>query len=161
MTVTRRTKRTFFFVVVGLLAVGIVGSIAWLVWYDMNEGRTPPTSGGDDNPFTELAARNLEADIWRTRRTVQVDGFLGTCLARLHYRAGRYPDSLKDLLKKPPDWPASHWDGPYVSTLELLNDPWNRPYQYRYPGVHSLQSYDLWSVGPDGVNGTADDISNW
>jgi len=162
VTVTRRTKHTFFFVVVGLLAVGVVGSIAWLVWYDMSRGRIASTSGGHDyNPLTELAGRNLEADIRRTRRTIQADGFLGTCLARLQYRAGRYPDRLKDLLERPPDWPSSQWAGPYVSTPELLNDPWGRPYQYRCPGTHNSGAYDLWSVGLDGVDGTADDIGNW
>jgi general secretion pathway protein G len=37
-------------------------------------------------------------------------------------------------------------------------DPWGRPYQYRNPG--SIQSWELYSLGPDGVD-SADDIVSW
>ena len=40
-------------------------------------------------------------------------------------------------------------------------DPWGRPYQYRYPGQHNKDKYDIWSSGKDGQDGTADDIGNW
>ncbi|MEM9226483.1 MAG: type II secretion system protein GspG [Verrucomicrobiota bacterium] len=39
-------------------------------------------------------------------------------------------------------------------------DPWDKPYQYRYPGTRNTSSYDLWSLGPDGVE-SDDDIGNW
>jgi general secretion pathway protein G len=29
------------------------------------------------------------------------------------------------------------------------------------PGTHNPDSYDVWSLGPDGINGTQDDIGNW
>jgi general secretion pathway protein G len=44
---------------------------------------------------------------------------------------------------------------------KLPNDPWGRPYHYRYPGFNRPESYDLWSDGKDGVEGTGDDIANW
>ena len=34
------------------------------------------------------------------------------------------------------------------------------PYQYRYPSAHGVK-YDIWSYGPDGMDGTQDDICNW
>lgn len=40
------------------------------------------------------------------------------------------------------------------------NDPWGRPYGYRLkksPGTNALEPY-VWSNGPDGISGTADDI---
>lgn len=37
-------------------------------------------------------------------------------------------------------------------------DPWGNPYRYRTPGQRSDRPFDVWSLGPDGVNGTADDI---
>jgi len=40
-------------------------------------------------------------------------------------------------------------------------DPWNNAYHYVYPGVHNKGGYDLWSSGPDGVDGNDDDIKNW
>ena len=145
-----------------VLAAGIVGSIGWLVWYDMSEGYTAPTveeSGSD--PLWGLSTRDVQADVGRARRTVRSNGFLGSIFTRFHHRAGRYPDRLEDLLERPPDLEPSRWDGPYVSTREVLNDPWGRPYRCRHPGVHNEGGYDLWSVGPDGVDDTPDDIGNW
>lgn len=47
--------------------------------------------------------------------------------------------------------------------LELVKavtaDPWGQPYRYVSPGQHG--PYDLFSVGPDGVEGTDDDVTNW
>jgi len=44
---------------------------------------------------------------------------------------------------------------------EALMDPWGHKYQYRNPGKHNTGSYDIYSLGPDGQEGTADDIGNW
>jgi general secretion pathway protein G len=43
----------------------------------------------------------------------------------------------------------------------LPMDPWNHPYVYRNPGKHNPTSFDLYSLGPDGQDGTEDDIGNW
>jgi general secretion pathway protein G len=50
--------------------------------------------------------------------------------------------------------------GPYLKK-GLPNDPWGRPYRYRNPGVRNPGSYDLWSLGKDGIEGTSDDIANY
>jgi len=40
-------------------------------------------------------------------------------------------------------------------------DPWGRPYQYACPGEHNTESFDLWSLGPNG-NGRGDaGLNNW
>lgn len=44
---------------------------------------------------------------------------------------------------------------------EALMDPWGRPYQYRNPGKKDPAGYDLYSLGPDGVEGSPDDVGNW
>ena len=44
---------------------------------------------------------------------------------------------------------------------EALMDPWGHKYQYRNPGKHNTGSYDIYSFGPDGLEGTKDDIGNW
>ncbi len=44
---------------------------------------------------------------------------------------------------------------------ELNKDPWGNAYVYLVPGEHHRDSYDLFSVGPDGARGTADDIAPW
>ena len=43
----------------------------------------------------------------------------------------------------------------------LPKDPWNHDFLYRSPARNSALPYDLWSLGPDGVSGTQDDIGNW
>jgi len=43
----------------------------------------------------------------------------------------------------------------------VLRDPWGREYRYSTPAKHTNKEYDLWSVGPDGIDGSQDDIGNW
>lgn len=76
---------------------------------------------------------------------------------------GDYPSTAEALkaLVTAPSGKADRWRGPYVTEGGIPLDPWKRPYQYRYPGVKNKNGYDLWSSGPDGQDGTADDIGNW
>ncbi len=52
------------------------------------------------------------------------------------------------------------WAGPYLGKPVPL-DPWGSPYQYEYPGTHDETKPDIWSFGPDMINGNDDDIGNW
>jgi|WetSurMetagenome_2_1015567.scaffolds.fasta_scaffold90086_1 general secretion pathway protein G len=52
------------------------------------------------------------------------------------------------------------WNGPYLRK-EIPLDPWQRPFHYRNPGLHDPDTYDLWSDGIDGIEGTKDDITNF
>lgn len=88
-----------------------------------------------------------------------------TSLTRYDIDMGSYPtteDGLQSLIKAPAD-KADRWQGPYLDAPngKLPLDPWGHDYKYVSPGVHNKDSYDLWSVGPDGVDGTADDVGNW
>ncbi len=57
---------------------------------------------------------------------------------------------------------TSRWDGPYLKKNEIPLDPWGNPYQYEYPSTHGNgDNPDIWSFGPDGQDGTEDDITNW
>jgi len=153
---TYREKQKLLFVFAAVLAIGVIGSIAWMVWYDANKGHTPSAiSASTHASDLGLSSRDLVADIGRVSRVIQRDGVLGLYLARFQLRAKRYPARLEELLD------PSDGSQPVVGTPQVLNDPWNRMYQYRYPGEHPPQEYDLWSLGPDGVDGTEDDITNW
>jgi general secretion pathway protein G len=44
---------------------------------------------------------------------------------------------------------------------EVPKDPWGQEYKYRYPAQKSKKSYDVWSIGKDGVDGSEDDVGNW
>jgi general secretion pathway protein G len=41
-------------------------------------------------------------------------------------------------------------------------DAWGQPFLYRCDGSqHNTGTFDLWSVGRDGKDGTEDDVTNW
>ena len=43
----------------------------------------------------------------------------------------------------------------------LFTDPWGHPIMYQVPGTRSGSKFDVYSPGPDGIDGTRDDIGNW
>ena len=72
---------------------------------------------------------------------------------------GNYPDGSVGLEALVVNVNGSaNGDGPYLKKIEL--DPWNNPYVYQFPSAHGME-YDLCSNGPDGAEGTEDDICNW
>jgi general secretion pathway protein G len=86
---------------------------------------------------------------------------LGVVLGSFEIDCGRYPttqEGLQALLQQPSN--APDWHGPYVER-GMPKDPWGNPYVYRCPGQHNTNGYDLYSCGPDGQEGGADDIDNW
>ncbi len=88
---------------------------------------------------------------------------LGATLDLYRLDVGRYPTQehgLEALLKRPPD--AENWNGAYVRKRDMLNDPWDRMFIYRYPGEHG--EYDLFSLGADekeGGEGEDTDVVSW
>ena len=52
------------------------------------------------------------------------------------------------------------WGGPYIESTATSRDPWGGEYQYASPGKDG-RSFDIWSYGPDGIDGTEDDIGSW
>jgi general secretion pathway protein G len=73
-----------------------------------------------------------------------------------------YPTSdqgLEALVKEPTTEPEpKKWakEG-YID--RLADDPWGSPYLYLQPGLHG--SFDISSLGPDGLPDTEDDLGNW
>ncbi len=78
---------------------------------------------------------------------------------------GRPPTTeqgLDALLNPPADLSdPSKWAGPYLTDSVQTTDPWGSPYQYVSPGTRTRDGFDVWSLGPDGMDGTEDDIGNW
>lgn len=74
---------------------------------------------------------------------------------------GTYPDELIQLVEQPEDEEAkAKWNGPYLRNFDDVRDAWGQRLEYRYPGKNHKDGYDLWSIGPDGEDGTDDDITN-
>jgi general secretion pathway protein G len=73
---------------------------------------------------------------------------------------GYYPPGTNGLLELVQQSNgATNWQGPYLEKFPV--DPWGNRYTYECPGWHNTNAYDLFSAGPDGRLGTADDIGNW
>ena len=61
---------------------------------------------------------------------------------------GSYPaanEGLVALVKRPASAPA--WNGPYLKTGSVPDDPWGHPYIYKVPGDHSPYEIDSQGAG--------------
>ena len=68
---------------------------------------------------------------------------------------------LQALLTQPAGGTLPNWKGPYLDPPVIRPDPWGHNYVYRYPGQKNPTGYDLFSPGPNGIEGDEDDIGNW
>ena len=66
---------------------------------------------------------------------------------------GRFPESLEELVNPPPNAQGTR-DEPYLEKMPI--DPWNHPYVFTIEDGRPV----IICVGPDGQEGTQDDISN-
>ncbi|HTQ38113.1 MAG TPA: type II secretion system major pseudopilin GspG [Pirellulales bacterium] len=89
---------------------------------------------------------------------VQVEAISDQC-ERYNLDMNAYPTTLDQLFTNPGGPKADAWTGPYL-TKEVPLDPWGNPYQIQSPGARHPDKVDVWSYGPDGQNGTQDDIYN-
>ncbi len=112
--------------------------------------------------MVNISKRSQQARINTT--LLQMASF-DTALGQFEVHVGRYPETregLQALITRPSSVAESMWDGPYLKLKggELPRDRWGNAFGYRSPGTHNAD-YDLWSLGPDGREGTEDDITNW
>jgi general secretion pathway protein G len=92
---------------------------------------------------------------------VQIES-LSSALELFKLDTGRYPTSsegLRALVEAPSG--VTSWNGPYLTKRDVPNDPWGRPYNYRFPGQNG--PFDIFSLGADnqvGGTGENEDITN-
>jgi general secretion pathway protein G len=136
-----RTSRRGFTLMEMIIVLTI---IALLVALAMNT-----LTGVGDTAKEEAAAANVTA--------------FKTALYSYQLESGSLPTTeqgLTALWVKPTVEPVpARWHAMFSE--EQSTDPWGHPYQYRYPGKHNPDSFDVFSLGPDGLPETADDIGNW
>ena len=92
-----------------------------------------------------------------------VDGAFRTTLNLYELDNGTFPTTeqgLKALVEKPTSEPVPRNWRQYLEKKTIPKDPWDHDYVYISPGVHNPDSYDLSSLGKDGVESN-DDIRNW
>jgi general secretion pathway protein G len=103
----------------------------------------------------------------RARVTKAKQDIQGLVTALNMYRLDNYvypstEQGLEALVRRPSGQPeAPNWRaGGYLDRLP--QDPWGRPYQYLYPGVHG--EFDVWTFGANGMpggEGINAEIGNW
>jgi general secretion pathway protein G len=91
-----------------------------------------------------LTGRSEEAK--RSVARADIDANIGMALDLYELDNGEFPESLETLRPK------------YLKKKPI--DPWGRQYQYVNPGTHNTDTYDLYSLGKDGVE-SGDDVTNW
>ena len=138
-TLARKRSRARTFTMVELLLVLVIlATLAAIVL---------PKFTGRSEQARETAARTEISGVEMALDAFEVD-------------QGFYPSSdqgLKALVEEPDA--VKNWR-PYLKKA-VEKDPWGNPYVYVYPGKHNENGYDLSSCGPDGREGTDDDITNW
>jgi len=100
-----------------------------------------------------LVGQTQEARIARCNADI---ASISMALDMFELHNGRFPEKLDDLRTNPGS--LSSWKGPYLK--KDPKDPWGKAYLYKIPGTHN-NDYDLFSSGPNGIEGDTDDIGNW
>lgn len=134
-----KVRRRGFTLIEMLLVLVILGTLAAIV-------------------IPKFAGRSEQARV--TAAESQIANF-ETALDAFEVDNGYYPkgsDGLYQLVEQPSD--AKNWKGPYLRH-GIPNDPWGNAYIYECPGANNTSGYDISSMGPDGRNGTDDDLNNW
>lgn len=101
-----------------------------------------------------------DAKLGKAKADVQA---ISTSLIRYETICGMLPSTeqgIEALVRRPGGSPQPKSWKQFLKEAGL-NDPWGRPYGYRYPGRFNTDSYDVYSLGQDGQEGTEDDIGNW
>ncbi len=107
-----------------------------------------------------LTGVSTTAEITAAKANVRT---IESSLIRYKTLAGMLPSQaqgLEALVKRPSGAPQPKM---WIQCMEesALTDPWGEIYQYRNPGKHKTNGYDVFSKGPDKVEGTDDDVGNW
>lgn len=89
---------------------------------------------------------------------------LAKVVEKFNVKEGRYPttaEGLQILLEAKRESKGESQQG-FIRYLP--KDPWGNAYQYRFPGIHNPDSFDLWTHGSDGLpggDGVQADCGNW
>lgn len=81
---------------------------------------------------------------------------------------GQFPQTLKDLIKKPAGDRVKKWEGPYLEKAggeryeEIPEDPWGMSFTYKVTATGGKHPYELYSRGSDDESAPKEEwISVW
>ncbi len=140
-TVFPKRRRGFSLLEI-IIVIGLIATIAGIIMAGLG--------GADEGAKRKLANIFVSQTVRTSLRTFQLN-------------MGRYPsteEGLQALVEAPTGAGAKWGTEPYLEP-DQIKDPWGNQYKYRYPPSGNSTKPDVWSVGPDGKDGTEDDIKNW
>lgn len=135
----RRNRSEGFTLIELLLVVVIIGILAAIV-------------------VPKLTGRAEDARIGATQATMTN---IRTALSLYEVDNGKYPtheQTLMALIEKPTAPPEPKKWKKYLETTAVPKDDWGNEIKYIIPGQKNTDGYDLVSWGPDGTEGSEDDI---
>ena len=101
----------------------------------------------------KFSGRAEQAKETRAKQDVQS---MKTALKMFEVDTGSFPSSLDQLMDNSGN--ITNWHGPYMDKQEnQWKDPWGHDYIY-HPPTGDGSDLQILSAGPDGQEGTADDI---
>ncbi|HWL92518.1 MAG TPA: type II secretion system protein GspG [Phycisphaerae bacterium] len=108
-----------------------------------------------------LTGRTICTKETQTRAAIGPYGPLSGAIQLFRHYGGEWPSKLIYLYESPPEAQLRGKWRQCIACRDNLLDPWNQEYRYTAPGIRNTNGFDLWSIGPDGIGGSDDDIVNW
>lgn len=116
------------------------------------------------NSNAEAFSRPDSSRIFKAQQDIRA---IETAIELFKMDVGRYPansEGLTVLLSASEEFEQSENYKQEGYLLRLPKDPWGSEYQYKYPGIHNVEKFDLWTLGADGKQGGEGingDFGNW
>ncbi|HNX26491.1 MAG TPA: type II secretion system major pseudopilin GspG [Phycisphaerae bacterium] len=110
--------------------------------------------------LTKIAGKGKQARIAAAQAQI---ANLKSALNNFEIDCGRFPttaEGLDALITRPSSLGDNVQWRAYLDDNKLPQDPWGKPYIYLCPGTINTDGFDIYSAGPDGQQGTQDDIGN-
>jgi len=104
-----------------------------------------------------LLGRQQEAYVKATRTSIS--GLEGAVKLYASEHDGQFPESIEKMMTPEADQVTGKQHPAYLEKIPM--DAWKKPLQYQYTNDGSLSKPKIWSFGPDGQDGSPDDVTNW
>lgn len=105
-----------------------------------------------------LGYTQMQKGAYRDKAQVDIQAIETACQAyQLHM--GTLPTSIQDLAAAPNG--SKKWRGPYLDVSKPIpTDPWDQQYVIQPRNINGMDVPWVYSIGPDGQDGSGDEISN-